>query len=209
MKRFYVCGIGYDENNRVTDNEWHFGSFNDYAKAYEHFVKLQCRNAASFFKDTNSNVYNVYQLLIQLEECEENEDGVECIDVRNEFWVKNPNYNTSVTVTNYSGDDEYSVKEYGKNASGIVSKMVSLAGRFCEHHASDIINDANAFIRAVDNNEVFNEILFFRDGGVAALTEEQLEYIEKFDYIQSWQLRSDPETRKQTFTRVNVKFKKN
>ena len=206
MKRFYVCGIGYDENNRVTDLEWNFGQFDNYAKAYELFVQLQCRIAKSFFKDADANIY---QLLIQLEECEETDYGIECIDVRNEFWVKNPNHNTSVTVTNYSGDDEYSVKEYGKNASGIVSKMVSLAGRFCERHASDIINNANAFIRAVDNNEVFNEILFFRDGGVDALTEEQLEYIEKFDYIQSWQLRSDPETRKQTFTRVNVKFKKN
>lgn len=206
MKRFYVCGIGYDENNRVTDREWNFGQFENYSKAYEHFVQLQCRNAKSFFKDADANIY---QLLIQLEECEETDYGIECIDVRNEFWVKNPNHNTSVTVTNYSGDDEYSVKEYGKNASGIVSKMVSLAGRFCERHASDIINNANAFIRAVDNNEVFNEILFFRDGGVDALTEEQLEYIEKFDYIQSWQLKSDPKTSEQTFTRVNVKFKKN
>jgi hypothetical protein len=34
----------------------------------------------------------VYELLIQLEECEETDDEINCIDVKNEWWITNPNY---------------------------------------------------------------------------------------------------------------------
>lgn len=86
--RFYVCGLGYDENGFVTDHEQSFGDFNTYEEAYELFVKLQCRDIASFFEKAP----DIYQLLIQLEECEEDDDGAECVDVRNEWWIENPNF---------------------------------------------------------------------------------------------------------------------
>lgn len=86
--RYYVCGIGYDEDDCVTDYEQSFGDFDTYEEAYELFVKLQCRSEESFF----TNASDVYQLLIQLEECEEDDDGAECIDVKNEWWIENPNY---------------------------------------------------------------------------------------------------------------------
>ena len=140
MTRYYLCGIGYDENNRVTDNEWTFGVFADYAEAYEHFVKLQCRNAASFFKDTNSNVYNVYQLLIQLEECEENEDGVECIDVRNEFWVTNPNYNGADVYVCY----EANIHECAREAGPVNNIEVFGTPEFAAQWALKRIKDAIA-----------------------------------------------------------------
>ena len=88
VKRYFVCGIGYDENNHVTDYELYFDDFNTYEEAYELFVKLQCRNAESFFMKAPQ----VYQMLIQLEECEETEDEINCIDVKNEWWVINPNF---------------------------------------------------------------------------------------------------------------------
>ena len=86
--RYYVCGLGYDENDCITDYEMDFGDFDTLAEAYELFVQLQCRDVASFFKRKSAP----YQLLIQLEECEETDDAIECIDVRNEWWIENPNF---------------------------------------------------------------------------------------------------------------------
>lgn len=87
--RYYVCGIGYDKNDCVTDYEWDFGDFDTYEEAYNLFVQLQCRDVSSFFSESKSNVY---QMLLQLEECEETDDYIECIDVKNEWWVENPNF---------------------------------------------------------------------------------------------------------------------
>ena len=87
--RFYVSGIGYDKNNCVTDYEKDFGDFDTYEEAYDLFVKLQCKDENSFFV----NKTDLYQLLIQVEECEETEDNIECVDVKNEWWITNPNYN--------------------------------------------------------------------------------------------------------------------
>ena len=86
--RYYVCGLGYDENDCITDHEQSFGDFDTLEEAYECFVKLQCRDVASFFTRKSAP----YQLLIQLEVCEETDEEVECVDVRNEFWIENPNF---------------------------------------------------------------------------------------------------------------------
>ena len=86
--RYYVCGLGYDENDCITDYEQNFGDFDTYDKAYELFVKLQCRSTESFF----TNASGIYKLLIQLEECEETDDEINCIDVRNEWWFINTNF---------------------------------------------------------------------------------------------------------------------
>ena len=84
--RYYVCGLGYDENDCITDYEKSFGDFDTYDEAYELFVKVQCRGAA-LFADVASEVR---KLLVQLEECEEDEDEINCIDVKNEWWIDNP-----------------------------------------------------------------------------------------------------------------------
>ena len=86
--RYYVCGIGYDKYDCVTDDDYEFGDFDTFEEAYEEFVKLQCRDTGWFFADTP----NLYQLLIQLEECEEDDNGINCIDVKNEWWIINPNF---------------------------------------------------------------------------------------------------------------------
>ena len=85
--RYYVSGIGYDKSDCVTDNEWDFGDFDTYEEAYNLFVQLQCRDVASFFTENKSNVY---QMLLQLEECEETDDCIECTDVKNEWRIINP-----------------------------------------------------------------------------------------------------------------------
>lgn len=90
--RYYVCGLGYDENDCITDYEHDFGDFDTYEEAYKLFVRLQCRSEESFFE----NASEVYELLIQLEECEETDEEINCIDVRNEWWIVNPNYKEEV-----------------------------------------------------------------------------------------------------------------
>lgn len=86
--RYYVCGLGYDVNGNITDYEREFGNFDTYDEAYEQFVKFQCANREALF----INAFRVSQLLIQLEECEETDDEINCIDVRNEWWITNPNF---------------------------------------------------------------------------------------------------------------------
>ena len=86
--RYYVCGLGYDVNDYITDYDFDFGDFDTYEEAYELFVKLQCRSAESFFENTPEVCY----LLIQIEECEETEDEISCVDVKNEWHIFNPNF---------------------------------------------------------------------------------------------------------------------
>ena len=88
MIRYYVCGLGYDVNGNITDYERYFGCFKTYEKAYERFIKVQCENRDVLFV----NARGVNQLLLQLEECEETEDEINCIDVKNELWITNPNF---------------------------------------------------------------------------------------------------------------------
>ena len=90
--RYYICALAYDKDDCITDFEQDFGDFDTYEEAYEEFVKLQCRDAEWFFKKQS----NDYQLLLQLEECEETDEEINCVDVRNEWWIINPNYKEEV-----------------------------------------------------------------------------------------------------------------
>lgn len=92
--RYYVCGLGYDENLEAIDYEVDFDSFDTYEEAYELFVKLQCRSAESFFV----NASKVYEIDLRVEECEETEDEIECVNVRNEWGIINPNFKTGVDI---------------------------------------------------------------------------------------------------------------
>lgn len=86
--RYYICGLYYDKNNCITDYEQNFGVFDTYEEAFETFVKLQCKNPEWFFKKQA----NDYQILLQIEECGETNNETNCIDVKNECWIINPNY---------------------------------------------------------------------------------------------------------------------
>lgn len=88
MIKYCVCGLGYDKDAHITDYEMYLGDFDNYEEAYECFVKLQCRNPKWFFR----NASDVYQVLLQLEECEDDGDEINCIDVKNEWWITNPNF---------------------------------------------------------------------------------------------------------------------
>ena len=109
-----------------------------------------------------------------------------------------------IKITNYSHYDNYIIKDQGTNHSTIVTKMIQLAGRICEHYASDIVYDAEAFIEAINNNKDFDRYLFFREMGVTAFKPKDVECIEGTDYIQAWHLTYNAETQEQEFTRVYV-----
>jgi hypothetical protein len=90
--RYYVCGLGYDVNGNITDYEKYYGDFDTYEQAYARFVTVQCMSRDVLF----ANAHGAHQLLLQLEECEETEDEINCIDVKNEWWITNPNYKEEV-----------------------------------------------------------------------------------------------------------------
>ena len=76
------------ENNDITDYEQTYEGFDTYEEAYELFVRLQCSKWDLFFFQE----HGIYQLLLQLEECEETDEEITCIDVKNEWWIINPNF---------------------------------------------------------------------------------------------------------------------
>jgi hypothetical protein len=86
--RYYISALAYDKDDCITDYEQDFGDFDTYEETYEEFVKLQYKDAEWFFKKQA----NEYRLLIQLEECEETDEEINCIDVKNEWWITNPNF---------------------------------------------------------------------------------------------------------------------
>ena len=90
--RYYVCGLGYNEDNEPIDYEEDFGDFDTYVEAYELFVRLQCRDRESFFE----NAPEVYALFIQLEECEEDDEEIRCIDIHNNWEIINPKFEEEV-----------------------------------------------------------------------------------------------------------------
>ena len=112
------------------------------------------------------------------------------------------------TIHNYSIDDNYTYSNTGTNTSHVITAMIHLAGRLCEHYASDIVYDANAFIEAVDNNKDFDRYLFFRENGVTAFAPDMIEHIEGTDFIQAWHLTYNAETQEQEFTRVSIRFER-
>lgn len=111
-----------------------------------------------------------------------------------------------IKISNYSCYDNYTAMNIGSNGSDIISTMVRLAGRLCERFASDIIYDANAFTKAIENNENYDRYLFFRENGVTTLSLEKIYAIERTSYIQAWHLTYDAKTEMQKFTRVSVDF---
>ena len=113
-----------------------------------------------------------------------------------------------IKIQNYSCYDNYTVTDKCGNWSNIASKMIELAGRYCECFASDIVYDINSLIRAIDGNRNHDVYLFFREHGVTALSPEDVKIIEGADYIQAWHLTYDTDTEESKFIRVTVYFER-
>ena len=83
--RYYVCGIGYDKNDCVTDYDREFGDFDTVEEAREKFaeaVREAEDNLDEFFLDSEPEVVYWH---IQLEKCEETKSEINCIDVIDEI----------------------------------------------------------------------------------------------------------------------------
>ena len=79
MKIMYsVCALGYDAYYRITDNFKDFGYFDN----YELFVKIRCADPKETFKDEPYSS----KWLLEVEECEDYDVFIDCIDVKNEHW---------------------------------------------------------------------------------------------------------------------------
>jgi hypothetical protein len=111
-------------------------------------------------------------------------------------------------IQNYSFYDTYTVSDKGDNWSKVVSKMVQLAGRYCERFASDIYYDIDSFAGHIRDKVNYDRYLFFRESGVTALSPEDVKAIESTDYIQAWHLTYNAETEEQELARVSVYFER-
>lgn len=74
--RYYVCAIGYDSGDCVTDYEKDFGDYDDIVEARNRFCEV-INNPTKFFKNKN---LNVAYWKVQLEKCEETSKEINCID---------------------------------------------------------------------------------------------------------------------------------
>jgi hypothetical protein len=113
-----------------------------------------------------------------------------------------------IKIQNYSCYDNYTVADKGDNWSRVVSRMVQLAGRYCESFASDIYYDIDTFVRHINEKTDYDRYLFFRESGVTALSLEDVKAIEGTDFIQAWHLTYNAKTEKQELTRVSVYFER-
>lgn len=79
--RYFICGLGYDANDRITDHERSFGDFDDKDKAQDRFDEV-VSEAEEFIDEFFENTPDeVACWKIQLEKCECTEEYDECIDV--------------------------------------------------------------------------------------------------------------------------------
>ena len=116
--------------------------------------------------------------------------------------------NQQFYATKYGISTDHTYITQGDNPSTIITKIIQLAGRFCEHYASDIVFEAVAFREATKQLQVYDKYLFFREYGVEAFAPEDIGCIDGTDYIQSWHLTFNPLTQEQKLQRVTVRKEK-
>ena len=86
--RYFIYGLGYDADDRITDYERSFGDFDDKDEAQDKFDEIVSEAEESideFFRRTPDEVAC---WKIQLEKCECTEDYNECVDVLDEYDIK-------------------------------------------------------------------------------------------------------------------------
>lgn len=112
-------------------------------------------------------------------------------------------------VCDYSNDREWTRMSCGTNVSDLMSKMVTQAGRYCEHYASDIYYELARLDEAVHTKTRLDRVLIFYESGVLGKPVEsgtvQLDGISQ-DFIQYWRLWWNPDSEKGCFTRVELRM---
>lgn len=115
----------------------------------------------------------------------------------------------SIRITNhYCGDN--GIVSRTNNISNIIDKLIRLAAKLTETYASDIMYDVNDLHRAVNNENVYDVILFFRENGITTcwaktLTKDMYSsLLFNFTVIQAWRLTHNPVTEETRLIRVDV-----
>ena len=115
-----------------------------------------------------------------------------------------------IKITNYSCYDDGIVSET-KNVCNIIDKMIRLTAKVTERWASDIVYDINELTDAIKNKKSIDEIIFFRENGVATMETNKLtaerynDLLCCFTPIQIWRLTHNPSTMETKLIRVNVR----
>lgn len=81
--RFYVSGITYDKNECITDIDFEYG---DYDTIEEARNKLEELKKIGYYLMINCDEV-VNRLVVQIEECEENEGEINCVEIHDCFEV--------------------------------------------------------------------------------------------------------------------------
>lgn len=104
----------------------------------------------------------------------------------------------SVCITTCPIDNNYIVTTELENISNVTDKLIYLAAKWTEHHASDIIDVINDLNKAIDAQKSHDVLLFFHGKGVVVRDTKSFDDYEfiksNYHIIQTWQLTYNPET---------------
>ena len=124
--RYYVCGIGYNKNDCITDYDREFGDFDTVEEAREKFAEVVREaedNLDEFFLDSEPEVTYWH---IQLEKCEETKSEINCIDIIDEIDIckEEMQMKKFEVVVHYEGTINYEVEAQTEDeAKQIAEKM--------------------------------------------------------------------------------------
>ena len=109
------------------------------------------------------------------------------------------------TMHPYSTDKGNTTKSVNDNISGIMSRMVQIAGRLCEDYASDVYYSLSGYDHAVRENYNYDKLIVFQESGVIEYTIENDTVNSRPRGIQYWRLTWNPEECAGMFKRVRLK----
>ena len=106
-------------------------------------------------------------------------------------------------IVNYSSYDNYTFKSDIDNISTIVDKLIRLSAKITERFAGDIYYDIKSLYRCLEEHELYDRVLFFRESGVWTVNAHELD--DMVEHIQAWRLIHDPNTMVTVLTRVGIR----
>ena len=112
------------------------------------------------------------------------------------------------TIYPYGTNNGYTTKSVNDNISSIMSRMVQIAGRLCEHYASDVYYSLSGYDYAVRENYNYDKLIVFQESGVIERKIENDTVNSKPNGIQYWRLTWNPQKKEGVFTRVRLKVER-
>lgn len=113
------------------------------------------------------------------------------------------------TIHSYSSFDGYTTKSVNDNVSNIMSRMIQIAGRLCEHYASDVYYTLCSYDDAVRENYEYDRLITFYESGVIERKIENDTVDHKSDGIQYWRLTWNPKEHVGALIRVYLRRETN